>query len=339
MLTNSSLAELLAVESHRTEGRRARALRRASRAAFVWDEEAIDLVQEERSLTELPAVGPFIGSLLRAWLEDPPDPPRSSPLRHDFLTMTEARRILRTKPARKSPGGDLQVHSRYSDGNDSIAEIAEAARARGYAYIAVTDHSKGLKIAGGLDEEDLRRQSDEIDALSEKDAGPFRIIKSLEMNLDTAGKGDMEESVTNLELVLGAFHSKLREKEDQTPRYLAAIGNPHVDVLAHPRGRIYNFRAGLSADWDRVFGAAAEGDKAVEIDCFPDRQDLNVALLRKAKRAGVRISIGTDAHSASQLHFIELGLAAAVRVGIPEDRILNYLSADEIVEWAGSHRG
>ena len=116
----------------------------------------------------------------------------------------------------------------------------------------------------------------------------------------------------SLDLVLGCFHSALRRKEDQTERYLAALRNPSVHILGHPRGRIYNFRVGLNADWERVCGLAAELDKAVEIDCYPDRQDLNVGLLRVAKEAGCRISIGTDSHAPSQLAFMDLGVAAAL---------------------------
>src|SRR5256885_17045319 len=99
-----------------------------------------------------------------------------------------------------------------------------------------------------------------------------------------------------LDVVLGCFHSALRKKEDQTERYVRALRNPTVHILGHPRGRIYNFRLGLTADWPRVFGVAAELDKAVEIDAYPDRQDLSLDLLRLAKPAGCRISMGTDAH-------------------------------------------
>jgi putative hydrolase len=155
------------------------------------------------------------------------------------------------------------------------------------------------------------------------------------MNLSFEGQGDMAPAVLGrLDLVLGAFHSKLRVREDQTERYLAAVRNRSVHVLAHPRGRRYGVRPGLQADWPRVFAAAAEAGTAVEIDCFPDRQDLDVELVALTNDAGTYVSIGTDAHAPGELASIDLGLAAAVRAGIPRERILNFLDADQVVGWA-----
>jgi histidinol phosphatase-like PHP family hydrolase len=146
----------------------------------------------------------------------------------------------------------------------------------GYEYVAVTDHSKGLRIAGGIDEETLAGQMREVDAFNDllaSEGRPFRVLRSLEMNFGRDGSGDMQPDVLGrLDLVLGSFHSSLRVTEDQTDRYLAALENPDIDVLGHPRGRKYNFRTGLRADWELVFERAAEAGKAVEIDCYPDRQ-------------------------------------------------------------------
>lgn len=147
----------------------------------------------------------------------------------------------------------------------------------------------------------------------------------------------MEQSALDrLDLVLGCFHSALRKKEDQTERYLAALRNPSIHILGHPRGRIYNFRLGLSADWARVFALAAELDKAVEIDCYPDPQDLSVDLLAIARKEGCRISMGTDSHGPSQLGFMELGVAAAIRAHLDPERILNYMSTDRLLKWSQS---
>ena len=149
-------------------------------------------------------------------------------------------------------------------------------------YIAITDHSKGLKIAGGIDEMALAKQGEEIaavNAATQSSGGKITVLRSIEMNLNPRGEGDMEpESLRQLDLVLGSFHSSLRKMEDQTDRYLSALRNPDVHVLGHPRGRIYDFRLGLTADWMRVFAEAARLDKAVEIDSYPDRQDLNLTL-------------------------------------------------------------
>jgi len=154
------------------------------------------------------------------------------------------------------------------------------------------------------------------------------------MNLNRAGEGDMSpHSLSALDLVLASFHSSLRIVEDQTERYVAALRNPHIQILGHPRGRIYNFRIGLRADWPRVFAEATQLDKALEVDCYPDRQDLNVALLKIARKHGTRISLGTDAHHPWQLEFIELSLAAILRAKLPAERIVNFMPVDQLQSW------
>ena len=342
MLSNTDIAELLAQQAERETGIRVRAFRRAARSAFLWPEEVSDLVAQNRSLTELRSIGPFIEKQIRLWIEKP-DPANTVPaIRLDFLSLAEARRLLAEQHDwTKKVRGDLQMHTRWSDGSGTVAEMADAAANRSYEYIAITDHSKGLKIAGGIDERALKRQGLEIAkanaALSKSAPRHVTVLRSIEMNLNPRGEGDMSpDSLRSLDLVLGSFHSALRTTEDQTERYLAALRNAHVHVLGHPRGRIYNFRIGLKADWPRVFAEAARLDKALEIDCYPDRQDLNVALLKIARDLGTRISLGTDAHHAWQLEFIELGLAAAVRAKIPADRILNFMPILELKTWAKS---
>jgi histidinol phosphatase-like PHP family hydrolase len=232
------------------------------------------------------------------------------------------------------------MHTLWSDGSGTVAEMAGAAAERKYEYIAITDHSKGLKIAGGIDERALARQGAEIDSWNEgKNGGSLQILKSIELNLSPGGQGDMEPAaLARLDFVLGSFHSALRKTDDQTDRYLAALANPEINVLGHPRGRIYNFRLGLKADWSRVFAEAVRRDKAVEIDSYPDRQDLNVGLLKLARKEGARISLGTDAHHPWQLEFIELGLAAALEARISPERIINFLSLSELKAWSGKRR-
>jgi DNA polymerase (family 10) len=142
----------------------------------------------------------------------------------------------------------------------------------------------------------------------------------------------------SLDLVLGAFHSKLRLRDDQTDRYLAALRNPSIDVLAHPRGRIFNFRIGLSARWELVFEEALRRDVAVEVDGYPDRQDLDVDLLRLAGEMGVRISMGSDAHAPVDLAFLDFAIAAAAEAGVASGRIINTMSVDELRAWTASRR-
>src|SRR3984957_13287692 len=205
--------------------------------------------------------------------------------------------------------------------------MAAAALERHYEYIAITDHAKGLKIAGRIDEEQLARQGMEIENLNATitSGKRFRVLCSIELNLNSNGEGDMSaESLARLDIVLGCFHSSLRKSEDQTGRYLSALRNPAIQILGHPRGRIYNFRAGLSADWPRVFQLAAELDKAVEIDAYPDRQDLSPDLLPLAREAGCRISFGTDSHGPTQLRFMAFAAASALQARIAPERILNF---------------
>ena len=339
MLTNAQLAELLAREAERESGVLVRAYRRAARSAFLWPEQVVDLIAQNRPLTELRSIGPFITKRIKRWIDNPPKQKLRSPvIRRDFIALADARALLAKHPAwMQLLRGDLQMHTRYSDGSGTIRHMAEAARERNYEYIAITDHSKGLKIAGGIDEKRLAKQQAEIAKVNTsvlRAGGRVTVLSSLEMNLTPRGEGDMDpKALAKLDIVLGSFHSVLRVKHDQTARYVAALRNPDIQILGHPRGRIYNYRLGLKADWPRVFAEAAKLDKALEIDCYPDRQDLNLALLKIAKRAGCRISLGTDAHHPWQLEFIELGLAAALIAKIPADRVINFMPILQLREW------
>jgi histidinol phosphatase-like PHP family hydrolase len=360
LLSNSDIAELLAVAAETAKMPLQKALRRASRKALMWEEEASTMVAQGRSLQELPAVGTSLERIINRWIQlksnetngdegisgegiELENAATNRPeIRKGFLTLTEARAVL-AKHDGLRVNGDLQMHTRWSDGSGSVEDMARAAAERGYEFIAITDHTKGLKIAGGIDEGQLEQQSreiEEVNATLQAEGVKTRVLRSAELNLDPRGNGDMDSAaLRRLDVVLGCFHSALRKKEDQTERYLAALRNPDIQILGHPRGRIYNFRLGLSADWAPVFDLAAELDKAVEIDGYPDRQDLSGDLLRLAKKAGCRISLGTDAHDPLQLRFMEYSLASALKAGIRRDRILNFMSANELVEWAGTVRG
>jgi histidinol phosphatase-like PHP family hydrolase len=340
VLSNTDVAELLAQQAERETGILSRAFRRAARSAFLWPNEVSDLAAQNRPLMELRGVGPFIANQILRWVDKPPRLAKEpAATRQDFISMAEARRLLATKPRwSKNLRGDLQMHTLWSDGSGTIDEMANAAANQSSEYIAITDHSKSLKIAGGIDEHALRKQGVEIAEVNKslsKSGGKLTVLRAVEMNLNPRGEGDMSpKSLSCLDITLGSFHSSLRRLEDQTQRYLAALRNPNIQILAHPRGRIYNYRIGLNADWPRVFAEAAKLDKALEIDCYPDRQDLNVALLRIAREYGTRISLGTDAHHPWQLEFIELGLAAGLQAKIPADRIINFMPVADLKRWA-----
>lgn len=343
-LSNRDIAELLAREGETAEGYRRKAFFGAAHAAFRWPVEAAALLSENRSLTELPGIGPSLSKALEQWLTDPSTQvPVAPPVRRNFLTMAQATEILSPhQPLRAQLRGDLQMHTEWSDGSGTIRDMAQAAIGRGYEYISITDHTKGLKIAGGIDEIELSKQADEISEVNAEllAAGKnFRVLRSVELNLSPTGEGDLDcEFLNGLDLVLGSFHSKLRVTEDQTARYIAALQNPCAQILGHPRGRVYNYRLGLQADWRRVFARAAELDKAIEIDAYSDRQDIDVELLQLARAEGVRISFGSDSHHPWQLAFLDLALAAAILADIPQERIINFMSADQLLNWATSVR-
>jgi histidinol phosphatase-like PHP family hydrolase len=339
LLDNAEIAELLAREAEQASGQLRQAFRRAARKAFLWEHETYDLLAAGKSLTELEGIGPFLARRIQEWFEK--KPPLLSPpaIREEYLTLTRARRVLADHPnIARALQGELHAHTCWSDGTGTVAEMATAARDRGYRYLAITDHTKALKIARGLTEERLFDQGKEIGSvnaeLAEKGVD-LAILKSAEVNLTPLGQVDLAPSaLLSLDLVIGSFHSALRRTQDQTERYLAALRNQSIHILGHPQGRIFNHRNGLQADWPRVFAAAARLDKAVEIDAYPDRQDLKLSLLRLALNEGARISLGTDAHHPSQLAFMEFAVATAVLAGFKPHQIVNFLPVDELRKWA-----
>lgn len=340
MLTNAALSELLWNAAGEEQDHRRRALERASRAARFWPEEAHDVVASGRSLTELPAVGPWVAEKVTGWLETPPSVPEPEEARRGFLTVAEVRRTLAADPGWEStPHADLQMHTTYSDGGLPLEEMVDAARALGRPFVAITDHSESLKIAHGMTAAELAAQGEEIGTINaalEADGDAFRVLRSIETDLFADGSIDMDDaSLGSLDLVLGAFHSKLRSTDDETERYLAALRQPRLHVLAHPKARMYGRRVGLQADWRRVFAEAARLGKAVELDATVWRQDLNVEMATIAREEGVRwFSMGSDAHTAFELEFLPFGMATAALAGIPRDRVLNYRSVDFVRSWA-----
>ncbi len=339
--TNGQIAEVLALAAESQDGHRRRALERAARSAmFVWTEEAVDLIAAGRSLTELPAVGPWVARLIQDLVDDDADPPEPPEVRRGFLTLAEARVAMASDPGFVAAIlGDLQMHTTETDGKSTLDEMVEGSRARGYAYACITDHSQGLKITNGMDEGRLALQGEEVRRLNAAADGPPRVLHGIEMNLSPTGEGDMDPAaLAELDVVLGAFHSALRLEEDQTERYLAGVRNPTIDVLAHPTTRRFGRRLGLRADWRTVFEAAADVGHAVEIDGSPERQDLPVELIRIALETDVLFSIGSDAHHVRELSFLDYGIAAAIMAGVPLERIVNSRPVDELLAWTGGER-
>jgi histidinol phosphatase-like PHP family hydrolase len=280
---------------------------------------------------------------VRDWLEHPPPAPAPPPVRQGFMTMTGAKSILLKKGNRLKPlRGDLQMHTSWSDGEGTIVEMAAAAVLRGYQYIALTDHTAGLTIAHGMDESRIEAQKREVESVNaalKENGVPLTVLHAVEMNLSETGAGDVRPAVLKkLDLVLGSFHTGLTSRRDQTARYLSALRNPHVHILGHPQTRRWNKRPGLEADWPRVFAEAAKLGKAVEVDGYVERQDLQPSLLQIAKEEGALISLGSDAHRPAQLDYITFALAAIVQARVPLKRVLNFWDRDALLQWAKAHQ-
>jgi len=265
--------------------------------------------------------------------------------RDGFMSLAVARLVLQDTSLNAvgldDYHGDFQMHSQWSDGQRSIAEMAIACAERGYTHMAITDHTDGLSIARGLSATALKDQHREIDASNEATAGRFQVIKGIEANILADGSVDgpfdspaaRSGHTAGCELVLAAPHSKLDSDEDQTSRLLRAVTTPGVHILAHPSGRKFGKRDGLRVDWARVFRAAADAHVAIEIDGDPSRQDLPWALARQAHDAGCLLAIDSDAHDTDELVFAEIALAHARLAGIPAARIINTWTTKKLLAW------
>jgi len=236
--------------------------------------------------------------------------------------------------------GDCHSHSDWSDGGSPIREMAEAARALGHEYLVLTDHSARLTVAHGLNAERLRAQLDVVAQLNE-DLAPFRILRGIEVDILEDGSLDQEQDLlAELDVVVASVHSKLRmESPAMTERMLAAIESPHTDILGHCTGRLITGRgrAQSTFDADAVFGACARTGTAVEINSRPERQDPPQDLLRHAVSLGCSFAVDTDAHAPGQLGWLGRGCAKAVDAEVPNDRIVNRGSVDELLEWTAAH--
>jgi len=236
--------------------------------------------------------------------------------------------------------GDLQMHSTWSDGANTITELAQAALARGLDYILITDHSQSLGIAGGLSVEELRRQRGEIKAVNEQLGGQIRVLAGVECEIRSDGSLDYpDEVLAELDIVLAALHSGLRTgREKTTDRMLAAIRNPHVDIIAHPSGRLIGRREGADLDMDAIFKAAAETDTALEINADYRRLDLSDVHARRAVELGVKLTIGSDAHKAGGVGVLDYGVATARRGWVTAADVINTWPLDEVLAWAKRRR-
>ena len=228
--------------------------------------------------------------------------------------------------------GDLHTHSEWSDGTRTIREMATAARERGYEYLCVTDHSQSLGVANGLGPERLARQREEI-GLVNRELAPFRVLQGVELEVRNDGSLDLpDEVLARLDIVVASVHSGLRQgRERVTPRALAAIRHPLVDVLAHPTGRLVGGRPGGEFDMDLLISEAARTGTALEINSDPARLDLRDTHVRQALAAGCTFSIDSDAHTAEGLGNVLYGAAVASRAMLRPEDVLNTLPLDAML--------
>jgi len=230
--------------------------------------------------------------------------------------------------------GDLHVHSNYSDGADPISVMAQAAKLKGYEYVAITDHSESLKVARGLSREDLKRKKKEIDALNKK-MSPFRILYGVEVDIDSEGNLDYPDKIlAEFDVVIAAIHIGFKQSREQlTRRLVNACQSGRVNIISHPTGKLWGVREPYSIDLDEVSKSARDNNVALEINSFPDRLDLNDINTRQVKESGGKVSINTDSHKAGQLDYMLFGVATARRGWVEKDDCLNTLGLAQLLKF------
>jgi histidinol phosphatase-like PHP family hydrolase len=332
--------------------------KRAARSLVALPVSVSDLVAAG-TLREVPFVGPASARIVTEFIELGSSPTleaalaasgsaptvlarrafRDGYLSHHVLQHALDARLDAAIVGRAGYRGDFQMHSTWSDGVERIGTMAAACMQLGHACLGMTDHSHGLAIAGGMTMADAAKQHKEIDRLNAKYAGEFRIFKGIEANILADGALDLSrEERRAFEFVVASPHSLLRRAEDQTARMVGAVRQPGVALLGHPRGRMFNSRAGVIADWDAVFREAAMRQVAIELDGNWHRQDLDYVLAGRALDAGCIFALDSDAHSVSELRFSEYAIAHARLARIPGDRVINCWSNDRLDEWMDTRR-
>jgi histidinol phosphatase-like PHP family hydrolase len=327
--------------------------KRAARAIVALPVDVSTLVASGR-VQEVPFVGPSSARIITEFVREGRSPSveaalaasrktskvaEGRALRNHFLSAHLMERVhAEGLPAsivsRSTYRGDFQMHSTFSDGAEPIAAMAEACMARGWSCMGVTDHSHGLAIARGMSMESAAQQHAEIDALNAGYQGRFRIFKGIEANVLADGSLDLSVDERRVfEYVVAAPHALLRRTDDQTARMLAAVNEPGVAVLGHPRGRVYGARGGVVADWPRVFAAAAARRVAIEIDGNWHRQDIDWTLARVALDAGCIFALDSDGHAIEELRFKDYAIAHARLARIPAAKVINCWSDRDLDEW------
>ena len=327
--------------------------KRAAKALIALPLPVTQLV-EAGTLRDVPYIGPSSARIVTELVESGSSPTVAAAvsesrhadkvaamrgMRKNFLSQLAMEQILalprdRSIVSRAAFRGDFQMHSTWSDGGESIETMANACMTLGHSCMGVTDHSHGLPVARGMSMTDVERQHREIDELNQRLGSRFRVFKGIEANILADGSLDLQAGERALfEFVVASPHSMLRQTHDQTPRMLGAVRQPGVAVLGHPRGRMYNSRAGVVADWPRIFAEAAKRRVAIEIDGNWHRQDIDFELVAQALDVGCLFALDSDAHSTGELRFTDFSIAHARLADVPAERVINCWSDTELAEW------
>jgi putative hydrolase len=316
------------------EGQKVRAFARARDVVEATDDAELARLHAAGKLTDLAGIGPTTGTVIAEALDG--QVPAYLAKLEDVTVIPvgeggELRAALR---------GDCHTHSLWSDGGAPIEKMARTAMDLGHEYMVLTDHSPRLTVAHGLTADRLRAQLDEVAGLNEALA-PFRILTGIEVDILEDGALDQQEDLlARLDVVVASVHSKLRmERQDMTRRMVTAVASPHVDILGHCTGRklVGRGRPPSAFDAEIVFAACAQFDTALEINCRPERQDPPDELLTLAIDWDLHFAVDTDAHAPGQMEWQVYGCDKASRHGIPAERIVNTMAADDLVSWAATH--
>jgi putative hydrolase len=316
------------------EGRRVQAYAKARDLVRELGDEEVARRHADGTLLDLPGIGPSTSKVIVLALD--------GGIEEHLAELDDETAIEPGEGAdlRAALKGDCHSHTVWSDGGAPTEVMARTAEALGHEYLVVTDHSPRLTIAHGLNRERLLQQLDEIDALNERLA-PFRILTGMEVDILEDGSLDQDlDLLERLDVVVASVHSKLRMPEQEmTRRMVMAVASPHVDILGHCTGRkvVGTGRPQSQFDPEIVFAACARFGTAVEINCRPERQDPPEELLQLALDWDCRISIDTDAHAPGQLEWQAYGCDKAARMGIEPERIVNTMSADDLIAWTQTH--
>jgi putative hydrolase len=324
------------LERELAQTHRIRAYRRAAWTLAALDPAETAQRDDAGTLQELPNIGAKTAAVVHQALHD------GTPAYLEELRARAVRPVVPGgEPMRSILRGDLHTHSDWSDGGSPIHEMAETARSLGHQYMALTDHSPRLTVANGLSADRLREQLGVVADLNST-LEPFRILTAIEVDILDDGTLDQDpDLLKRLDIVVASVHSKLRmDAEAMTHRMVAAVANPRVNVLGHCTGRLVTGGRGTRPesefDAEVVFEACRQFGTAVEINSRPERLDPPRRLLRTAREIGCLFSIDTDAHAPGQLDWLDYGCARAQECGVPPERVVNTLPADELVAWAAN---